>query len=396
LRNRIEKLQSLMDKEQIDLLILVDPINQFYFSGSAQHQVMAIPLEKDPVLWVVRSFERAKSDSWITDIREASSFSYIFELMAREFRVTGRFKIAMEYNITSLKMFENIKTVFPDAEFCDCMDILLTVRKVKDRNEIGCLMESAKICDRAFLKAKEFLCENIGKVTEIDLETEIDCRIRKLGSEGHVYFYGLGGKPSFYRQNVLCISGSEAAVIADYPIIGGVGLGNAIPHGATFKEINPGDSVVIDASAVKHGYHSDTARTFFYQSPIPEIKHAYNVAYEFMQVFKENAKPYVRICDVLNKAADVVKKNGLADYFMGCPPLSNLNIGHGVGLFINEYPFIYPKNTEIFLPGMVFAVEPKFCIPEKGFVQIENTFYMTEEGIRSLSGLPENLSYWII
>ncbi|WP_155314158.1 aminopeptidase P family N-terminal domain-containing protein [Desulfosarcina ovata] len=62
--------------------ILIDPINQYYFSGSAQHQIMVIPIEKDPVLWVVLSFERAQSDSWVTDVREASSLSNIFKLMA--------------------------------------------------------------------------------------------------------------------------------------------------------------------------------------------------------------------------------------------------------------------------------------------------------------------------
>lgn len=397
MRRRIEKLKNLMGKEKIELLILIDPINQYYFSGSAQHQVMAIPLEKDPVLWVVRSFERAQSDSWITDIREASSLSNIFKLMAKEFGATGRFRIALEYNITSIGTFEQIKTMFPDAEFCNCMDILLNIRKIKNQYEIECLKESAKICDSAFIKVREFLCENIGKVTEIDIETEIDCWIRKLGSEGHVFFYGLGGKASFFRQNLLCVSGPEAAVTADFPVIGGVGLGNAIPHGATFKKINPGDPIVIDASAVKHGYHSDTARTFFFKSPKPEIKRAYDVAYEFMEVFKEKARPYdIRICDALSKAADVVKKKGMADNFMGCPPLSNLNVGHGLGLFVNEYPFIYPNNTEVFLPGMVFAVEPKFCIPQIGFVQIETTFYMTEEGIKPLSDLPENFSYWRI
>jgi len=386
-----------MEKERIDLLILIDPINQYYFSGSAQHQLMAIPLDKDPVLWVVRNYERAQSDSWITDVREASSLANIYKLMAEEFRVTGGFRIALEYNLTSVKIFEQIKKQFPDAEICDCMDILLTIRKVKDQYEIGCLKEAAKILDSAFIKVKEFLYENIGKATELDIETELDGWTRKLGSEGHVFFYGLGGKPSFYRQNLLCISGPESAVTADYPVIGGVGLGNAIPHGATFKKINPGDSIVIDASSVKHGYHSDTARTFFYKSPSSELKRAYDVAYEFMEVFKENAKPNTaRIGDVVRKAADVVKKNGLADNFMGCPPNASFNVGHGLGLFVNEYPFIYPKNTELFLPGMAFAVEPKFCIPKIGFVQIETTFYMTEEGIEPLCCLPENFSYWTV
>ncbi|WP_414736136.1 M24 family metallopeptidase [Desulfosarcina ovata] len=77
-----------------------------------------------------------------------------------------------------------------------------------------------------------------------------------------------------------------------------------------------------------------TDRTYFFKSPSPELKRAYDVAYEFMEVFKENAKQNtVRIGDVVRKAADVVTKNGLADNFMGCPPNSSFRLSGKPKLF---------------------------------------------------------------
>jgi Xaa-Pro dipeptidase len=36
-------------------------------------------------------------------------------------------------------------------------------------------------------------------------------------------------------------------------------------------------------------------------------------------------------------------------------------------------------------PGMVFAFEPKLVFPGEGAVGIENTFYLTETGIKRLT-----------
>jgi len=36
-------------------------------------------------------------------------------------------------------------------------------------------------------------------------------------------------------------------------------------------------------------------------------------------------------------------------------------------------------------PGMVFAFEPKVVFPGEGAIGIENTFYLTEEGLKQLT-----------
>jgi Xaa-Pro dipeptidase len=36
-------------------------------------------------------------------------------------------------------------------------------------------------------------------------------------------------------------------------------------------------------------------------------------------------------------------------------------------------------------PGMVFAFEPKVVFPSEGAVGIENTFYLTDQGLKMLT-----------
>jgi Xaa-Pro aminopeptidase len=61
-------------------------------------------------------------------------------------------------------------------------------------------------------------------------------------------------------------------------------------------------------------------------------------------------------------------------------------IGHGIGLAIDEYPVIAKGFDAPLEAGMLFAVEPKIGIPGFGMVGVENTFEVTLEGGRCLTG----------
>jgi Xaa-Pro dipeptidase len=61
-------------------------------------------------------------------------------------------------------------------------------------------------------------------------------------------------------------------------------------------------------------------------------------------------------------------------------------IGHGIGIEIDEYPFLARGfHGESLEPGMAFAFEPKLVFPGEGAVGIENTFYLAESGLKRLT-----------
>ena len=66
-------------------------------------------------------------------------------------------------------------------------------------------------------------------------------------------------------------------------------------------------------------------------------------------------------------------------------------LGHGIGLWIDETPVIAEGFDEPLQEGMVFALEPKKGIPDVGLVGIENTFVVTPQGGRSITGKSKGL-----
>ncbi len=68
------------------------------------------------------------------------------------------------------------------------------------------------------------------------------------------------------------------------------------------------------------------------------------------------------------------------------------SVGHGVGLELNELPLIGRGVDTVLVPGMTFSLEPKFVIPGEGIVGIENTFLVTEKGLKRLNRFPDDIA----
>ena len=83
---------------------------------------------------------------------------------------------------------------------------------------------------------------------------------------------------------------------------------------------------------------------------------------------------------------------GYADSFMGAKGAQVSFIGHGLGVEIDEYPFIARGFSQMPLEvGMVFAFEPKVVFPGEGAIGIENTFYLSNEGLKRLTHSSDDL-----
>jgi Xaa-Pro aminopeptidase len=66
-------------------------------------------------------------------------------------------------------------------------------------------------------------------------------------------------------------------------------------------------------------------------------------------------------------------------------------VGHGIGLELDEYPFLARGQNLILQPGMIIALEPKVVFPEKGVVGIENTHLVTENGLEQLAAFRQEI-----
>jgi Xaa-Pro aminopeptidase len=85
------------------------------------------------------------------------------------------------------------------------------------------------------------------------------------------------------------------------------------------------------------------------------------------------------------RTLQLAEKLGYKDSYLGPPGLQTRFIAHGIGLELNEYPFIARGQSYPLEKGMTFAVEPKIVFPGEGSVGIENTVAVTEKGYEVLT-----------
>jgi Xaa-Pro aminopeptidase len=81
---------------------------------------------------------------------------------------------------------------------------------------------------------------------------------------------------------------------------------------------------------------------------------------------------------------------GMSEYFMGHTTHAGF-VGHGMGVAVNEQPVLAPRSKSVLTVGNVIALEPKFVIPHVGAVGVENTYVVTDEGMRCLTHSPEEI-----
>jgi len=91
-------------------------------------------------------------------------------------------------------------------------------------------------------------------------------------------------------------------------------------------------------------------------------------------------------------AVKLAEEMGYKDNFMGYKEDKVKFVGHGIGLELDEFPILAKGVKTPIMPGMTFALEPKFVFPE-GAIGTENSFVMTENGPEYLSITPEVITY---
>ena len=83
---------------------------------------------------------------------------------------------------------------------------------------------------------------------------------------------------------------------------------------------------------------------------------------------------------------------GYGDAFMGVGDRRIRFTGHGLGLELDEFPFIAKGQTLALEENMIFALEPKVIFPGLGVVGIENTHRVTKQGLESLTRFPDQIT----
>ncbi len=380
-QQRIVRLQEKLRHQGAHAALLILPIDVYYFAGTRQNAVLWIPADGLPMLLVRKSLSRAREESPIADIRPFPSSKEFASVFSEEYASVG-----MTFDAVPIQQHSYYTRALPGRSFVDISMIVRDIRSVKSPFELELLRKSASKLASVFAGVPQFLKAGM---RELDVSAEMEYRLRKAGHEGYVRMRAFNQELFF---GLAVSSGGVNGGFFDGPVTG-KGLSSASPHGASYDCIQVNQPVLLDFAGVFHGYIADMTRMFVIGTLDPELQHAFDVALNIQEMVRQAMKPGVIGEELFLAAALLAEKAGLGSCFMGMPGEQAKFVGHGVGLELDELPVLAKGFTAPLQLNQVIAVEPKFVIPGKGVIGIENTFVVSDEGGLRLSDLPDEIVF---
>ena len=384
LEQRIFNFQKYLKKENIDAALILQRADLFYFAGTIQQANLFIPADGEPILMVYKSTERAKAESAIEQILHMDSPKEIPDILKAKGHAPP-LRLGLELDVLPANLFFSYQRLFQDTILIDISHLIRLIRSVKSEYELKIMRQAAKLSDQVADWVPNILREGM---TELELAGKIEAEARRLGHQGIVRMR-LWGSEMFYGHLMSGPAGAVPSFLSSPT--GGIGASPAVAQGPGFKTIQRHEPVLVDYVFAYNGYLSDHARIFSLGSLPAELMEAHTAMLEVQQMVKKLAKPGVKAGEIYRHAVEKADKLGYADYFMGMGAERIRFVGHGIGLEVDEYPFLAAGQQLELQAGMTVALEPKLIFPGKGVVGIENTHVVTDDGLEQLGQFPQEV-----
>jgi len=384
IEHRLARVKARMEKEEIEALLVIQNCIFYYLSGITQDGLLLISLGGKPLLMIKRELERAKVES---PIKETVALKSIREIPALIQSHIGRIpnSLGLELDVLPVKDYFNYQKLFPSTKFLDGSRILREVRKRKSPFEIDLMRKAGEIGKKVYVEARKILREGM---TEIEFGGLLEAVAKKYGHEGLLRVRSLNYEA--YTWHVL--SGLSGGIVSqsDSPM-GGLGLSPAFPVGASLKVMKAHEPILVDFGTCYHGYQADETRMFSIGKMKQRFIDAYEACREIHNAVLEETRPGTDCEAIFVKTLKLAEKLGYKESYLGPPGLQTRFVGHGIGLELNELPFIAQGQSYPLEEGMTFALEPKIVFPGEGSAGIENTVVVTKRGCEILTPVSENI-----
>jgi Xaa-Pro aminopeptidase len=379
LNDRMARFRARMDADCPDweLAALFGRTNQYYFTGTMQDAVLLVPRGGEAVLWVRRSYERARDESLFPTIRPMKSY--------RDALPTGTTKwrtIHLETELAPLAVVERFRKHFACNAIAALDGVIARVRAVKSQYELAIMGR----CGAVHRRVQEELVPALLRegMSEAEFASDLNSLLVREGHQGLVRFGMFGvemvvgqlgfGESSLYPTNFDGPAGCR-------------GMSPAAPVlGSPERNLRAGDLVFVDVPYGIEGYATDKTMVYQFGRALPaEVVALHRRCIEIEHRVAAELKPGAIPSEIYRRTLAGLDAEFL-EHFMGFGSRRVSFLGHGVGLQIDEWPVLAERFDEPLEERMVLAVEPKRGVPGVGMVGSENTYRVTPAGGISLTG----------
>jgi len=379
LNERMCRFRARMDADypSWEMAALLGRVNQYYFTGTLQDGLLLVLREREPVFWVRRSFARARAESLFPDIRPMSSFREVAAAAPGT-----RAVVHIETEIVPVALLHRFRKHFVCREVASLDTQVARVRSVKSPYELDILTRTGAV-------HREILEDDLPALLREGIsEAEFGCQLFTLmvrkGHQGIARFGMFGVEVAVGQIGF----GENSIYPTNFDGPGGcLGLEPAAPVlGSRERTLRHGDLVFVDIGFGRQGYHTDKTMTYMFGRPLPDDviavhRRCVELERQLASSLRPGAIPSGIYADVMDRLDPEFRQN-----FMGYGERRAAFLGHGVGLQVDEPPVIAKGFDEPLAAGMVLALEPKKGVPGVGMVGTENTFLVTRDGGKSLTG----------
>lgn len=239
------------------------------------------------------------------------------------------------------------------AELIPQAGVIENIRSVKSSEEIKYSRAACDIASRAFDK----ICRDIRVgITEKEIASRLSHYMVMEGADTKPY----GG---------IVISGARTSLL------------HGIPSG---KVIEYGDFVLMDYGCQFKGYLSDMTRTVVVGRADDRQKEVYKLEQQMVAGVEAVLRPGITCNEAYEASLKAITDTEYMQYHYA-------GIGHGVGLFVHEPPFMGPGGKSVIKANQVITVEPGIYIPGWGGVRIEDQVLITDNGCENLISATKEL-----
>ncbi len=375
---RINKIQSMMREQNIEVLLVSDNANKFYTSGRVYNGYTYIPSLGNAIHFVRRPVDLS-GDNVVYIHKPENIAEYILN---EGLQMPS--SIGLELDLMPYSMAQRISKIFPSSNISNASSIMRQVRSIKTNYEINLLKTSGTKHTATYSQIPSIYRAGM---SDLEFQVEIERISRLQGCLGQ--FRISGDSMEIYMGNVICGENADAPSPYDFAM-GGAGMHPSLPVGCNGTTIKPHMAIMVDVNGNYTGYTTDMSRVFSVGKLDAISQKAHECSRLICQELASMGKPGTEAKALYNRAIEIVSNEGLEHLFMGHRQKAGF-IGHGVGIEINESPVIAPRSRDILCVGNVIALEPKFVIPGIGAVGIENTYVVTPNGMECITHAPEEI-----
>jgi Xaa-Pro aminopeptidase len=343
IKNRIKVVRHMLNRENIDSLLVTKPANVTYttrFSGGDSWAV--ITGRNVYLLTDSRYTEQAQNECPSCRVIErTTSIARAAAKLIKKIKTVRTVAVEKSVSLADYEAFKRavkvrLKTV---------ANIIEQVRSVKDSSEIAAIKKASQIAAKALEKTLPFIKQGI---TENELAGMLDLQIRRLGARN-----------------------SFDTIVAFGP------NASRPHHQPTKRKLKKNDTILTDFGVRYGNCCCDLTRCFAVGKPTALYKKVYNAVQQAQAAAIRMIRAGVDVKEVDAAARNIIARQDLPVYGHGT--------GHGLGLEVHEEPVLSRNRKGKLKAGMVCTIEPGVYIPGKLGVRIEDDVLVTQTGCKILN-----------